>query len=87
MTTYKEYYFVNARTKSGKLAHVSFWTTLDLAIEAFKKKYPRFSGQGMIYKTACEVIGGNGENEVCMVSAYNTYEKQIIKEFTSNKEL
>jgi hypothetical protein len=83
MKTYKEYYFISGRTKSNKFVCVSACTALDIAIDHFKHKYPRFNGNARIYKQECEVFEGN---DLVMYSP-NARNYGHIRDFTSTKEL
>jgi hypothetical protein len=78
----KDYYLIRGRTKSDKWVGVSCWTTQELTIAAFKKKYPRFCGTAHLSVIECEVCEENG---IVIESIHGNHTS--IFEFRSIKEL
>jgi len=48
----RQHYFIQGHKKGGSIS-VAHYTSLELAIEAFKKKAPRFKGYGFVYLVPC----------------------------------
>jgi hypothetical protein len=78
----KDYYFISGYTTANRYVTVGMWTTLELAIDAFRKKYPRFRGIAHIEMVESDYCT---ESRVYMYSASNKFED--IYTFNRTKDL